>query len=376
MLDSKTLGQLAASFIDNAIEMKAGEKIWLEWCGDAAEPLARACMAHVQSIGGIVHPEARGSLYINKILSTKPSTEELKVLGKQNLEIMKTMDCYIRIGEVGDAELQDDHGDLLCAYQTLAMHECTEERINNTRWLVVRAPSDAFAEMCNMPVKDFEKFYLDAYLFDHSKMVAPATNLKKILEEGRDVHIKGQGTDLKFSIEGIGAKICVGKINLPDGEVFTAPVKGSVNGYVTYGPSVYDGCRFDEIFLRYEDGKIIEAKSSDEKSTAALNKILDTDEGARYPGEFAIAFNPQIHEPMGDILFDEKISGSYHIASGNCYDVTDNGNKSAVHWDMVQIQRPEYGGGTIEIDGRIIRKDGQFVVPELLGLNPDQLLTS
>ncbi len=104
-----------------------------------------------------------------------------------------------------------------------------------------------------------------------------------------------------------------------------------------------------------------------------LNRILDTDPGARYVGEFSINFNPFILHPTGSILFDEKIAGGIHMAMGNCYDDAPNGNKSAVHWDLVHIQRPDYGGGELYLDGRLIRKDGIFVVPELFGLNPENL---
>ena len=369
------LSRLADQFIGNAIGLQRGEKIWIEWAGSDAAPLAKACIDKAKSLGGVPHPQARGSEYINNLLSAKPSQDELIALGLKNLETMKQMDCYIRIGDIGDQTKLNEFGDLYDDYKRLAVREFTNHRVINTRWLVVRAPTDHFAKACGMTMDQFTPFYMGANLFDYSTMVSPAEKLRILMAEGKDVEIKGKGTDLKFSIEGIGAKSCIGKFNIPDGEVFTAPVKGSVNGYVTFGPSVYNGKSFDEIFLRYKEGKIIEAKSTTESSTRDLNRIFDTDEGARYPGEFAIGFNPNIQFPVGDILFDEKIKGSFHIANGICYEnYADNGNQSAIHWDVVQIQRPDYGGGTIAIDGRIIRKDGIFIVPELEALNPENLL--
>ena len=186
------------------------------------------------------------------------------------------------------------------------------------------------------------------------------------------VELKGPDTNLCFSIKNIGAVACGGRHNIPDGEVFSCPVKDSVEGEITYNaPTVYQGVSFDRIQLKFEKGKIVYA---DGTNSDRLNEILDSDEGARYIGEFAIAFNPHILEPMRDILFDEKIAGSFHFTPGQAYEEADNGNRSQVHWDMVQIQRPEYGGGEIWFDGELIRKDGIFVKEELKKLNPDYLL--
>ncbi|MFW5652711.1 MAG: aminopeptidase, partial [Planctomycetota bacterium] len=133
----------------------------------------------------------------------------------------------------------------------------------------------------------------------------------------------------------------------------------------------YQGASFKNIRFEFKDGKII--KASADANSEKLNSILDTDDGSRYIGEFAIGFNPYIKHAMKDILFDEKIAGSLHFTPGNAYDVADNGNKSEVHWDLVLIQREDYGGGTIEFDGNVIRKDGIFVTDDLKGLNPDAL---
>jgi aminopeptidase len=196
--------------------------------------------------------------------------------------------------------------------------------------------------------------------------------LKKRMDQADKVHIKGKGTDLRFSIKKIGSVTCGGEYNIPDGEVFSAPVKDSVEGVVQYNcPTIYQGVSFDNIRLVFKKGKIVEATSN---NTKRLNEILDTDPGARYIGEFAIGFNPHILNPMQDILFDEKIAGSFHFTPGKCYEMADNGNNSSVHWDMVCIQRPEYGGGEIIFDGEVIRKDGMFIPKDLQKLNPAYLL--
>jgi len=203
-------------------------------------------------------------------------------------------------------------------------------------------------------------------------MAAAMDPLVTLLQKTDRVQIVGPGTDLLFSIKNIPAVKCAGLHNIPDGEVYTAPVRNSVNGTITYNtPTVYQGITYENICLRFEDGKIVAASAS---QAASLNKVLDTDDGARYIGEFALGLNPHIQTPMKDTLFDEKIKGSFHFTPGNAYDHADNGNRSAIHWDLVAIQRPEYGGGEIWFDDRLIRKDGQFVIPELEKLNPEHLL--
>jgi aminopeptidase len=192
------------------------------------------------------------------------------------------------------------------------------------------------------------------------------------MEATEKVEIKGPGTDLTFSIKGIPAVVCGGTHNIPDGEVFTAPVLKSVQGTITFNAgTIYQGIAFDNVRLEFKDGKIVNATAN---NTEKLNKILDSDGGARYIGEFSFAFNPYILHPMRDILFDEKISGSFHFTPGQCYENTENGNRSQVHWDMVNIQREDYGGGTIHLDGKLIRENGIFLPKALQALNPEHLL--
>jgi len=169
----------------------------------------------------------------------------------------------------------------------------------------------------------------------------------------------------------MGAKMCKGDRNIPDGEVFSCPVKNSINGRIQFNtPTLYSGTKFENVCLEFKDGKVVKAMSN---NTRRLNEILDTDPGARYTGEFSLGFNPYILNPLCDILFDEKIAGSLHLTPGQAYEECDNGNRSAVHWDMVLIQRPEWGGGEIWFDGELIRKNGMFVPKDLQRLNPANL---
>lgn len=244
-------------------------------------------------------------------------------------------------------------------------------RVPHTRWVVLRYPTPAMAQASKMSMEAFEDYYFNVCTLDYAKMSRAMDALVTRLNAADKVHILGKGTDLTFSIKGLPAIKCDGRINIPDGEVFTTPVRDSVNGVITYNtPSLHMGTQFENIRLTFRDGRITEVDGSD---AARLNTIFDTDEGARYVGEFAFGVNPYITEPMLDTLFDEKIAGSFHFTPGHCYDECDNGNKSDLHWDLVCIQRPEYGGGEIWLDGELIRKDGLFVPADLQCLNPEAL---
>ena len=252
------------------------------------------------------------------------------------------------------------------------MKPVIDHRVNKTKWVVLRWPTSAMAQQASMSNEAFEDFYFNVCTLDYAKMKPGMKALADLMKATDEVRITGPGTDLRFSIKGIGAIECGGQYNIPDGEVFSCPVRESVEGFVQYNaPTVYLGSSFDHIRLAFKKGKVVEATSN---NTLRLNQILDSDPGARYIGEFAIGFNPHVLDPMRDILFDEKIAGSFHFTPGQAYENCGNGNKSQVHWDMVCIQRPEHGGGEIWFDGKLIRKDGIFIPKALHKLNPDYLL--
>ena len=227
------------------------------------------------------------------------------------------------------------------------------------------------AQMANTSLENFEDFYFDVCTLDYDKMNKAMDNLVELMNKTDKVTIKGPETNLTFSIKDIPAVKCAGECNIPDGEVYTAPVKDSVNGIISYNtPSKEQGFTYENIRFEIENGKIINATANDTKK---INELLDTDQGARYFGEFAFGVNPYILEPMKDTLFDEKITGSFHLTPGASYDDAPNGNSSALHWDLVMIQREDYGGGEIYFDDVLIRKNGIFVIPELEPLNPKNL---
>jgi len=307
------------------------------------------------------------------LMASEP--EILELSAKVELERMQSMDAYIALrGADNIFESSDVPAENMQAAMRIN-RPVQNWRVGKTRWVVLRWPSSAMAQQAVMSTEAFEDFYFDVCTMDYARMRPGMAALKARMDRASRVDITGPGTDLHFSIEGLKGIPCGGKRNIPDGEVYTAPVKDSVEGFVTYNaPTVYQGEGFERIRLEFSKGKIIKATCSGNE--AKLNKILDSDEGARYVGEFAIGFNPHIKSPMRDILFDEKIAGSFHFTPGQAYEgAADNGNRSQVHWDLVNIQRPDWGGGEIRFDGELIRKDGMFVGdPGLDLLNPEFLL--
>ncbi len=288
-------------------------------------------------------------------------------------ERMEKMQAYIGIrGSYNSSEWSDIPSQKLDIYMknwSKLVH--SDIRVPRTKWCVMRYPTHSMAQMANMSTEKFEDFFFDVCCLDYSKMNKAMDPLKNLMDKTDKVRIIGKNTDLRFSIKGLPAFKCSGEANIPDGEIYTAPVKDSVEGYITYNtPSEYQGFTYENIRLEFSRGKIVKATSND---TERINKIFDTDEGARYIGEFAIGVNPYITKPMKDTLFDEKIMGSFHFTPGSSYDDCFNGNKSAIHWDLVFIQTPEYGGGEIWFDDVLIRKNGRFVLKELEGLNPENL---
>ena len=363
---------LAKNLVSYSCKVKAGDKVYIHYTGTATEDLAKAIIKEVYKQGGIpfehyTNPRVQREILLNC------SEDQLKLMAKRDADEMSQMDCYIGIrGTDNSAELSDVPEDKMKLYDKLYMEPVHHKiRVPKTRWVVLRYPNSAMAQLASTSLEAFEDFYFDVCNLDYSKMAKAMESLVKLMNDTDQVRITAPGTDLTFSIKGIPVIPCAGEMNIPDGEVYTAPVKESVNGTICYNaPSIYQGFTYENVIFKFQNGKIVEATAND---TERINKLLDSDEGARYIGEFAIGVNPYILKPMKDILFDEKICGSIHFTPGNCYEEASNGNDSVIHWDLVLIQSPEYGGGEIYFDDRLIRKDGRFVIPELECLNPENL---
>lgn len=372
MRDSR-IEQLANNILTYSVDIKKGDNLLIELLGEEGLPLAKEIMRKAEELGAkpyfnIINYE------LLRIMLENATEEQIKLYGEHDRIRMKSMQAYIGIRANSNiAELNGipkETMGLYNQYYTLPVH--FEERVKNTKWCILRYPNNAMAQMSKMNKDEFEDFYFNVCNLDYSKMSEAMENLKNLMNRTDRVHILGKETDLTFSIKGITAEKYVGTFNIPDGEVATAPVRNSVNGYITYNTeTTYNGITFNNIKFEFENGKIIKATSN---RTKELNEILDTDEGARYIGEFAIGLNPYIEKPIGDTLFDEKVKGSFHFTPGDSLEESDNGNRSSIHWDIVNIQTIEYGGGEIYFDDILIRKDGRFVLPELECLNPENLI--
>lgn len=357
---------MAQVLVNYSTKLRKGEIVQIKAYGTATEPLVKEVYKLCLAKGAkyidcrLVVPE------LGRIFYNNATDEQLAYFPQHELDFMKEVDVYIGIAAVENSmHMSRANQDSVVAYDKL-MRPILDERVKNSRWVICRYPTEGSAQDAKMSLEEYEDFLFSACNIDWELESAKQEKLKKLMDSTDIVRILASDTDISFSIKGIKAKKCDGHHNIPDGEVYTAPVKDSVEGFINYNcPSLYQGKEFNNVRLKFEKGKIIEATSPG--MDEALNKVLDTDDGARYIGEFAIGVNPSITEPMRNILFDEKIFGSIHLTPGQCYEECDNGNKSAVHWDLVKILKED---GEIYFDGMLIQKNGIFVHDELVDLNP------
>ena len=366
------LEKLANILTTHSTKVQPGEFVLIEAI-DIPQEMVIVLIRAVRKAGGIPLVELKQNRIQREII-LDGNDAGIKLIGEYETYRIQKVQAYIGLrGSHNITEMSDVPSEAMQRYQRYWIKPLNDIRVPKTKWVVLRWPLPAMAQQAKMSTEAFEDYYFNVCTLDYSRMERAMTPLKSLMEETDEVHIIGNGTDLRFSIKNIPVIPCAGDKNIPDGECFTSPVRDSVNGIIHFNtPTIYQGTTFTDIRLHFEDGKIVEATAN---NTERLNAILDTDEGARYIGEFAIAFNPYITNPMLDILFDEKIAGSFHFTPGQAYEGADNGVRSAVHWDMVMIQTPEYGGGEIYFDGKLIRKDGRFVHPQLEALNPENLIS-
>ena len=357
--------KLANLLVEYSVRLKRNETVLIE-AFDIPDEMTIALIRAVRKAGGVPFAQTYHAR-VSRALALEASDRQLNLIASHELARMKKMDAYIAMrGSNNITELSDVSPETMKLIAR-KMRPVQDHRVKRTKWVVLRWPNPSMAQLAGMSTEAFEDFYFEVCTLDYRKLLPGMKALQRLMEKTDRVEIKGPGTDLRFSIKGIPAVICGGDRNIPDGEVFSCPVRESVEGHVTFSaPSIYQGVTFDGIRLEFKNGKIVDATSNETKK---LNNILDSDPGARYIGEFSLGFNPRILHPMRDILFDEKIAGSFHLTPGQAYEEADNGNRSQVHWDMVNIQRPDYGGGEIYFDGNLIRKDGVFRPNQLRSLN-------
>ncbi len=370
MIDER-LKKLCHTLVNYSCRVKAGDKVLIDMieCDDTT---GEQLIKEIYAAGAFPYFDTLHTTMQRQWLM-QATKEQVEDITRWESARMREMQAYIAFrGGKNATEMTDVPADKMELYQSIYSRQVHHElRVKGTNWVILRYPTPAMAQQAGMSTEAFEQFYFDVCNLDYQKMSDAMNPLLDLMKKTDKVHIKAPDTDISFSIKNIGAVKCDGHMNVPDGEVYSAPVRDSVNGRITYNtPSFHQGFKYENVSLLFENGKIVEATAND---TKRINKIFDTDEGARYVGEFSLGVNPYINKSMGDILFDEKIAGSLHFTPGSCYDDANNGNESAVHWDLVLVQTPEMGGGEIWFDDVLIRKDGMFVTDELKGLNPENL---
>lgn len=371
MIEDVRQKTLAKNLVEYSVKVGKGDKVWIDASGCDYQLVAEI-IRHIYANGGMPFVHMRDNRIQREIL--KGATNEmLDIWAERDASFMEKMDCYIGIrGGNNSYELSDVPESIMQEYdKRYAIKVHHNIRVKKTRWVILRYPTEGMSQLAGMSTEAFEDYYFNVCCLDYAKMDKAMDALVALMNKTDKVRIVAKDTDLCFSIKDIPAVKCSGHCNIPDGEVYTAPVRDSVNGRISYNvPSIENGFKFENVTLDFKDGKIVKATANNSEKA---NAIFDTDEGARYVGEFAFGVNPYVTQAIGDILFDEKISGSIHFTPGASYDDAPNGNSSAVHWDLVLVQTPEYGGGEIYMDDVLVRKDGRFVLPELECLNPENL---
>jgi aminopeptidase len=364
--------KLAHTLIHYSCALQPGERVLIE-AFDVPTSFVNELVRTATDAGAQPFVSLKCQSVVRQLLRTA-TPAQMDLVAETEAALMAKMDAYIGVrGGDNVAELSDVPREKMRLYESTVFQRVhLDLRIKKTRWVVLRWPSPSMAQLAGTSTEAFDDFYFRVCTLDYARMSRALVPLQELMEATDRVRLVAPGTDVRFSIRGISAVACDGQRNIPDGEVYTAPVRDSLEGTIRFNaPTIYRGVSHDRVALTFSQGKIVEATSS---NTLHLNEVLDSDEGARYVGEFAIGFHPLITEPMKDILFDEKIAGSIHLTPGNAYAEAWNGNHSQVHWDLVLMMAPEKGGGEIWFDDRLIRKDGRFVLPELEGLNPERLV--
>jgi aminopeptidase len=361
--------KLAKLLVEYSTKLGKGDRVLLEMI-DVPDDFSIELMRAARAVGATPIIEVRHTR-INREMLRETNARHAGLVRDLELFRLKKVQAYIAVrGSDNTSENADVPSERMALYSRTT-RPVLNYRVNRTRWCVLRWPTPSMAQAAGMSTEAFEDLYFDVCTMDYRKMAKAMVPLVRRMKRVDRVQLKGPGTDLAFSIRGLGAQMCKGDRNIPDGEVFSCPVRNSINGRIQFNsPTIYSGTKFEDVCLEFKDGKVVNATAN---NTKRLNEILDTDPGARYTGEFSLGFNPYILNPMCDILFDEKIAGSLHLTPGQAYAECDNGNRSAVHWDMVLIQRPEWGGGEVWFDGEVVRKNGTFVPKDLKPLNPASL---
>ncbi|MDO8473362.1 MAG: aminopeptidase [Dehalococcoidia bacterium] len=359
--------KLAQLIVEYSTAVREGDRVHIRGTS-LAEPLLKEIYARVLQAGG--QPLMMVSLPgIEELFFKHASVDQLKYIPKPIEMIAETYDVRITIISDGNTKSLSrvDPAKVVMQQQAQAGLVKTFMRRSSTgelRWTVAPFPTNAYAQDAEMGLGEYEDFVYTACMPDMDdpvgywkKFSARQQKLVDQLKGKHQIHVKGPETDLRFGVTGRNFLNCDGHFNMPDGEVFTGPVEDTMEGRVFFSyPAIHDGREVTGVRLWFEKGKVVKATA--DKNEAYLNAMLDTDEGSRRVGEFAIGTNEGIDRFTREILFDEKIGGSFHMALGAGYPETGSKNESSIHWDMICDLRKS---GEILVDGELLYRNGKFV---------------
>lgn len=354
MVDPR-ITKLASILVHHSVGVKKGELIVINSSSEAA-PLALECYKFILKAGGIpsVNFSMPGFAYNYYKYA---STQQLKYFPKLAKFEAENLKGVINLGApINTKEFSNVDPKKLVLRRKVT--NPISEIILKKRWVGCDYPTNALAQDAEMSLEEFEDFLFGATNLDWKKESKKQDKLKKVLDKGESVRILADDTDLTFSIKGRAAIKCDGKHNMPDGEVFLGPVETTTEGFIHYSfPAIYSGREVSGVTLKFKNGKVVDAKA--EKNEKFLHAMINTDKGAKYLGELGIGMNPHITKFVRQILFDEKIIGTVHLALGRAYKEGGGVNKSALHWDMIKDMRR---GGRLYVDDKLIQKNGKFLI--------------
>ncbi|MBI5971334.1 MAG: aminopeptidase [Deltaproteobacteria bacterium] len=349
--------KLAKILVRHSARVKKGDRVLISASSELAKPLVLEVYKEVMKAGA--HPTASIAFEeTSNIFYDYANDDQIRNFPKTKLFEAKNIDCAITIRAASNKKALSNVDPKRIAARSKVIRPISEVIVNETRWVLCNFPTNALAQEADMSLEEYERFLYNATNIDWMAVRRKEEKLKNAMDRAKEIHIVGKDTDLKISIKGRKAIPCCGERNMPDGEVFLSPVEDSAEGHIFYEmPAIYQGREVTGIRLRFSKGRVVDAVA--DKNEKFLITMLDTDKGARYLGEVGIGVNYGIQKFSKDILFDEKIGGTVHLAVGRSYEEAGGKNVSAIHWDMIKDLRK---GGAILLDGRTIQKNGKFLI--------------
>lgn len=361
--------KIASTVMRHSLKIKPGEKVIISAVDDG-DKLCEALVEEAYACGALPFVSLEQT-NVRRAILLGATQEQLELMAKPTVALMEEMDCSVTISApYNSCEFSLVDQEKQTMYTKYCRSQISRAR-GKLRWVSLTYPNHAMAQNAGMSLSDFSDYYFDLMTMDYEKLERASLPMAMRMRAADKVRIVAPGTDLTVSLKGFTALIAAGEHNLPDGEIASTPDRYSVNGTISFNiPSMHNGFLFKDVVLTFKDGKLVDASAND---TERFWREVSLDEGCRYIGEFSMGTSPFVNQIVHETLFDEKMGGSMHMALGACYNFPgrDNGNRSSIHWDLIQSHRPEHGGGEVWIDGELVRKDGIYLPEDLRTLNPD-----